>query len=70
MVFTTKQEEIDFFKEVLKEAEPYSEEEFIKMSTFDGKSHIGDARYAATSALRVLLKLGFTEDEVNPWKNK
>lgn len=64
------QEDFDFLKNTVEIAEPYSEAEFDRMAFFDGESHIGDRRYAATSALRALLYLGFSEDEVNPWKNK
>lgn len=70
MALSISQEDLDFLKKTVENAEPYSEAEFEQMAYFDGESHIGDQRYAATSALRVLLNLGFSESDVNPWKNK
>lgn len=70
MARNVKQEQIDFCMRTLKEAEPYPKEVYYNMTCFDGDSHIGDDRYAASICLQALLELGFSEDEVNPWKNK
>ena len=70
MVSATPQGQIEFFKEVVQTYEPYSPEEYGSMTMFDGESHAGDPRYAANICLQALLDMGYSEDEVNPWKNK
>lgn len=52
---------------LVKEIEPYP------LSILDyciDNNKIDDSRYAATMALKRLLEAGYSEDEVNPWKNK
>ena len=56
-----------YLKKVMKQ---YVRECNGQMAYFDGESHIGDERYASTIALHALLHMGFSEDEINPWKNK
>ena len=60
--------DVEFFKHFLKEHEPYSVSVFDNMM-FDDKRFDED-RLRATMALICLLKAGFSEDEVNPWKNR
>ena len=67
----TYQEQVDFYKKVIREYEPYPFEEFQRIvSILDGKGHEDDPRIEASFCLRALLDMGFSEDEVNPWKNK
>lgn len=71
MESATRQEQIDFFKRMVSEHEPYPIEVYRQMvSVLDGDSHEGDLRYGASMCLQALLDMGFTEDEVNPWKKK
>ena len=68
MAFVMSNENAEFFKEILKDHKPYSISVFDTMM-FDDK-RIDEDRLAATMALICLLRAGFSEDEVNPWKNR
>ena len=69
MASVTRQEQIDAFKDMVKKYEPYPMDEFEEMTSWlDGKSRKEDKRYAANLCLQALLGMGFSEDEVNPWK--
>ena len=60
----TAEEFIDF----IKEHEPYPLSVWNSF-VLDGKEY-DDARLTATQALKCLLDAGYSEAEVNPWKNK
>ncbi len=68
MAFIIKREDLDFCLRSVREAEPYPFEEYMKMAAFDGDSHLGDMRYVSSICLQALLDLGYSEQEVNPWK--
>lgn len=71
MVSITLQEQIEALKEMVRKHEPYPKDVFEKMvSVVDGKSRENDNRYGARLCLDALLGMGFSEDEVNPWKEK
>ena len=69
MVSITHQEQIDAFKKIVNSYEPYSLDLYNDLG-FDDKRCPDDKRLAATISLKALLDMGFSEDEVNPWKNK
>lgn len=69
MESSIKKETADFFISVLMEYEPYSIDILNNINSFGHNKYEGDKRFAATIALDALLKAGFSEDEVNPWKN-
>lgn len=69
MASDKREDNYEFFKYFVRKYEPYSLDIFDNL-TFDGKSRVGDKRYAATIGLKALLDAGFSEEEVNPWKNK
>ena len=68
MASTISNETAEVFKGFLKKHEPYSIAVFDTMMLDD--NHFDDERIKATMALICLLKAGFSEDEVNPWKKK
>ena len=68
MASVMSNENVEFFRHFLKGHEPYSISAFDDMM-FDDKRFDED-RIKATMALICLLRAGFSEDEVNPWKNK
>lgn len=69
MASITRQEQIDAFREIVNSYEPYPLDLYNGLG-FDDKRCPDDKRFAATISLKALLDLGFSEDEVNPWKNK
>lgn len=68
MASVMSNEDAEFFKHFLEKHEPYSAT-VIDGMMFDDK-RFDEERLKATMALICLLKAGFSEDEVNPWKNK
>ena len=61
--------DVQFFKGIIERYEPYPIEKYENMA-LDERGYDNDMRYSATICLKALLDAGFTEEEVNPWKNK
>lgn len=68
MAYAISSETADFFKSFLKEHEPYPVSVFDNLMFDDNR--FDDERLQATMALICLLKAGYHEEEVNPWKKK
>ena len=69
MESSTRKERVESFLETLRHYEPYPMELFRTMM-FDDDRFPDSNRLAASISLYALLEMGFTEEEVNPWKNK
>ena len=69
MASRIRQEMIDRFKSILSKYEPYPIDFYMNLP-LDADGYENDPRCAATTSLIALLEMGFSEDEVNPWKNK
>lgn len=59
---------LDFFREILQMCEPYPLSVLDDMMLDDKR--FDERRLGATEALKCLIDAGYSEDEVNPWKNK
>ena len=69
MASITRQEQFEFFKDMVRKYEPYPMEVYTNLD-FDDKRCPDDKRFAASISLKALLDMGYPEEEANPWMNK